>query len=85
MNEEKDISTFLNILYTNLLTAGELGPGRGHKKLSSDQVKLGALLLHGMAESILVQINNNGLPKPSTTIKDEWKPTANEFIPLQAF
>jgi hypothetical protein len=42
---------------------------------------LGALLLHEIAESILVQINNNGLPRPTATLKDEWKPTANEITP----
>jgi hypothetical protein len=80
MRAEGDLTSFLNNLYSNLLSPGT--PGRGHKKLTSDHSKLGALLLHEIAESILVQINNNGLPQPATTLKDEWKPTANEFRPV---
>jgi hypothetical protein len=82
LQNEKDLTAFLNSLYLNLLCAG--APGRGHKKLTPDQSKLGALLLHEMAESILVQINNNGLPRPTTTLKDEWKPTANELTTVLA-
>jgi hypothetical protein len=80
MHNQEDLTSFLNSLYRNLLSAGT--PGRGHKKLSQDGSKLGALLLHEMAESILVQINNNGLPRPTATLKDDWKPTANEFTQL---
>jgi hypothetical protein len=79
MHDEKNLNLFLNNLYRNLLSPE--GPGRGHKKLTPDQCKLGALLLHEIAESILVQINNNGLPQPTATLKDEWKPTANEITP----
>jgi len=82
MHDEKELTAFLNILYRNLLSPGS--PGKGFKKLTSDQSKLGALLLHEMAESILVQINNNGLPRPTTTLKDEWKPTANELTSILA-
>jgi hypothetical protein len=82
LQNEKDLTSFLSNLYRNLLSA--CTPGRGHKKLTSDQSKLGAFLLHGMAESILVQINNNGLPRPTATLKDEWKPTANELTTVLA-
>ena len=82
MLNEKDLTSFLNNLYKNLLSSG--APGRGYKKLTSKHSKLGAMLLHEMAESILVQINNNGLPRPTTTLKDEWKPTANELTPVPA-
>ncbi len=82
MNDEKDLTAFLTNLYRNLLSPAS--PGKGHKRLTYSQAKLGALLLHEMAESILVQINNNGLPKPTATLKDDWKPTANEFTPILA-
>lgn len=80
MHDKRNLKSFLNNLYRNLLSP-EGRPGRGYKKLTSGQYKLGALLLHEIAESILVQINNNGLPQPTVTFKDEWKPTANEFTP----
>ena len=80
MRDEKEIVLFLGNLYKNLRSHG--APGKGHKKLTADQSMLGALLLHEMAESILVQINNNGLSRPTATLKDEWKPTANELTPV---
>ena len=80
MRDEREIVLFLSNLYKNLISHG--APGKGHKKLTIDQSRLGALLLHEMAESILVQINNNGLPRPTATLKDEWKPTANELTPV---
>jgi len=80
MHDEKELTSFLNNFYRNLLSPGT--PGKGYKKLTSDQSKLGASLLHEMAESILVQINNNGLPRPTATLKDEWKPTANDLTPI---
>ena len=83
MHNEKDLLSFLSNLYRNLLSLG--APGKGYKKLTSEQSKLGALLLNEIAESILVQINNNGLPRSTTTLKEEWKPTANELIPALTF
>lgn len=80
MRDEKEIVLFLGNLYRNLISHG--APGKIHKRLTADQSMLGALLLHEMAESILVQINNNGLPRPTATLKDEWKPTANELNPI---
>ncbi len=82
MKDEKDLTAFLSNLYRNLLSPA--APGKGHKKLTYDQARLGALLLHEMAESILVQINNNGLPRPTATLKEDWKPTANELTPVLA-
>lgn len=79
LNSEKDLLTFLGLLYHNLLLPG--APGRGYKKLSPLESRLGSLLLHEIAESILVQLNNNGLPLPSTSLKDEWKPTTNDLVP----
>jgi hypothetical protein len=82
IKEEKDLLSFLSFLYKNLLI---LGDPKKAKRVPSDQsrLKLGALLLHEMAESLLIQINNNGLPRPTTTLKDEWK--ANELTPALAF
>jgi len=80
MRDEREIVLFLGNLYKNLRSHG--APDKRHKKLTADQSMLGALLLHEMAESILVQINNNGLPRPTATLKDEWKPTANELTPV---
>ncbi len=80
MNDKDNLKSFLNNLYKNLLSP-EGRPGRGYKKLTPEQYKFGALLLNNIAESILVQINNNGLPQPTATLKDEWKPTANEITP----
>jgi len=77
LQTDEDLTSFLGNLYKNLLTGGS--PGRGHKRLNTNESKLGALLLHEMAESILVQINNNGLPRQTATLKDEWKPTANDL------
>lgn len=81
MNDERQIRSFLSNLYTTLRSLGE---ERRHqrKSLKADECQLGALLLHEMAESILVQINNNGLPQPTATLKDEWKPTSNEITPV---
>ena len=80
MNNEKDLISFLSSFYKFLLS-----PKKGNRKLSSEHSKLGALLLHEIADSILVQINNNGLPRPFTPLKDEWKLTANELAPALAF
>ncbi len=80
MQNERDLTSFLSCLYRNLLSHET--PGKGHKRLTPELAKLGASLLHDMAESILVQINNNGLPRPTTTLRDEWKPTTNEFNPV---
>lgn len=82
LKSEDDLTTFLNSLYLNLLSAGE--SGRKHKKLTPEESKLGALLLYEIAESILVQISNNGLPRSTTTLKDEWKPTANGLTTINA-
>jgi len=75
MKDERELISFLGSLYRNLQSPDSLG--RGYKKLTSEQAKLGALLLHEMAESILVQINNNGLPRQTATLNDEWEPSAN--------
>lgn len=83
MDDEEDLKSFLKNLYKTLTSPGA-APGRGNKKLTPNQLKLGALLLREIAESILVQINNNGLPQPTTTLKDEWKPTGNELTPVFA-
>jgi hypothetical protein len=80
MRDEREIILFLSDLYKNLISHG--APSKRHKRLTADQFMLGALLLHEIAESILVQINNNGLPRPTATLKDEWKPTANELTPV---
>jgi len=80
MRNEKDVTAFLGSLYRNLSLHET--PGKGHKRLTPELAKLGASLLHDMAESILVQINNNGLPRTTTTLRDEWKPTTNEFNPV---
>jgi hypothetical protein len=83
MQSEKELISFLINLYKYLISPGM--PSKGSKELSSENSKLGASLLREIAESILVQINNNGLPRPFTTLKDEWKPTANELTPFLAF
>ncbi len=77
MKTEEEILNFLRCLYQNLLTLG--APGKGHKKLKYFESKLGALLLHEISESILIQINNNGFPRTSISLKDEWEPSRNEF------
>jgi hypothetical protein len=84
MNDQKKLRSFLSKLYMTLRSLGKAGTGAQRKKLKADECQLGALLLHGMAESILVQINNNGLPQPTATLKDEWKPTSNEINPVFA-
>jgi len=83
MSDEKQLKTFLINFYNTLLsTAKKSSKKKG--KLNSNQLKLGALILHEVSKSILVQINNNGLPQPSATLKDEWKPTTNELEPTFA-
>jgi hypothetical protein len=83
MHDQRQLRSFLSKLYTTLVSSGG-GRGPKKQKLTADQSRLGALLLHEMAESILVQINNNGLPQPTATLKDEWKPTSNEITPVFA-
>jgi len=83
MNDEKQLKSFLIDLYSTLLSTA-IESNKKKRKLNADQLKLGALLLHEVSESILVQINNNGLPQPSATLKDEWKPTTNELKPAFA-
>jgi hypothetical protein len=75
LETEEQVVDFLSSLYRNLLSPGS--PGRGHKKLNSTESKLGALLLHEIAETILVQLSNNGLPRVSASLKDDWEPNAN--------
>ena len=70
---------FLTEFYRNLHSPGS--PGKGHRNLSAEEWTLGALLLHEIAESLMVQLSNNGLPRQSTSLKEEWKPTANALIP----
>ncbi len=79
---ERDILNFLSNLYYNLLSHGT--PGRGHKKLNSSESELGVLLLQEISESILIQLNNNGLPWTSKSLKDEWEPLKNELYTFTA-
>ncbi len=83
LSSEKEVTSFLTSLYRNLNSPG--APGKGHKKLTEGEMKLGALLLHEMAESILVQINNNGLPKPNASLKEDWQPTPKDLVAVPAF
>lgn len=76
MKTEEKILNFLSLLYKNLLTIG--APGKGCKKLKSSESILGALLLQEISDSIFIQLNNNGLPRTSIFLKDEWEPS-NDF------
>jgi hypothetical protein len=60
ITSEKEVITFLSRLYRNLTSLG--APGKGFKKLTKKESEIGVLLLEELAESILVEINNNGLP-----------------------
>ena len=82
ISSEKNVISFLSSLYRNLLTHGS--PGKGFKKLTEKESELGALLLHEMAESILVQINNNGLPTTNGSLKEDWQPTPKEHVAVPA-
>lgn len=73
--KESEVTSFLSKLYNNLEQPG--APGRGRPKLKDTEAGLGYQLLHGMAEALLVQVDNNGSPRPYTT--DEWDSTPNEF------
>ena len=79
MTKEDDITSFLNGLYRNLTSSG--APGRGYKKLTPRDSQLGSLLLRQMAESILVQINNNGLPRPDIGAMREPAPVTSDLAP----
>ena len=83
ISSEKNVISFLSSLYRNILFQGS--PGKGFKKLTEKESELGALLLHEMAESILVQINNNGLPTTNTSLKEDWQPTPKEYVAVPAF
>lgn len=83
ISSEKNVISFLSSLYRNLLFHGS--PGKGFKKLTEKESELGALLLHEMAESILVQINNNGLPTTNASLKEDWQPTPKEYVAVPAF
>jgi hypothetical protein len=80
---EQLLASFLSTLYKNLLSHG--CPGRGYKKLTSTESEIGVLLLQKIAESILVQINNNGLPKRSSSIQEDWQPTTEDYVCASAF
>lgn len=73
MKGDKDVMSFLGLLYANLLSPG--APGRGRKRLNPAQARLAARLLHEVSQSILVQLNNNGLPRSTSSLRDDWKPT----------
>lgn len=84
ISSEKAVIAFLSSLYRNLISQGT--PGRGHKKLTEKESGLGALFLHEMAESILVQINNNGLPRSDGSLNDDWQHSPqNEYIAVSAY
>lgn len=83
ISSEKQVISFLKSLYRNLISYGS--PGKGFKKLTKEESELGILLLQEIAESILVQINNNGLPRTTTSIKEDWQPTPMEYETVGAF
>ena len=82
ISSEQQVIAFLLKLYRNLIFHGS--PGRGFKKLTRQESGLGMLLLQEIAESILVQINNNGHPKPTAIIKEDWHPTPKTYVAVPA-
>jgi hypothetical protein len=80
MEKEEDVLSFLSSLYHNLISSG--APGKGHKKLSPEYSKLGAILLQEISKSILVQLSNNGLPRTKTTLREDWELASDEFVSL---
>jgi hypothetical protein len=83
ISNQQELSSFLMNFYRNLTHPGS--PGRGYKRLKKTESSLGILLLQKLAESILVQINNNGLPKTPASIKDDWQPTYKDNVTVSAF
>lgn len=78
---EKDILKFLKTLYDFLALST---PQKHHNKLTRRKFILGALFLHEIAESIFVQLNNNGLPRSSTSLKEHWEPFFDDLGQLNS-
>ncbi len=82
MTTEDDIIKYLGALYNFLLS--QEAPAKKQKKLNSAQYKLASTLLQEIAQSILVQLNNNGLPRSSSSLRDDWKSSGNDLFHLDA-
>jgi len=80
MKSEKDILGFLSQLYSYLYYSDNAE--KDHKKLNAIQSRIGALLLQEISRSLRVQLNNNGLPRKTTSLREDWEPSANEYTPL---
>ena len=76
IDSNKELLRFLNTLYANLRSGT---PKKSRKKLTPEQIRLGAILLQEISRAILIQLNNNGLPRSSTWLKEEWEPSSNEL------
>lgn len=76
IDTETKLLDFLSNFYTYLLSNEnkEL-----NKKLDTGYSNIGSILLNEIAQTIFIQLNNNGLPKISISLKNAWKPSSNEF------
>jgi hypothetical protein len=76
LKSEKQIGGFLTLLYDTLSAGGVI---KGPRKLNAKHSEAAATLLHEISQSILVQMNNNGLPRAYSSLRDEWKASGNEY------
>jgi hypothetical protein len=77
INDDAALSEFLHNLYDLLLYNGTKYHGKIMLKVN--EINLGALLLDEIANSILIQINNNGLSRQDSTSLEIRYPITHEF------
>jgi len=76
IDSDEKLGRFLNKFYSYLLSNRE---EKMKNKLDGNYSMIGSILLNEIAQTIFIQLNNNGLPKISVSLNNAWKPSSNEF------
>ncbi len=78
MKTETDILKFVRVIYSFLLSVKS--STNDTKKPLPRECDLAAMFLSEISDSILIQLNNNGLPRNSVSLKNEWELNRNGYI-----